>query len=552
MIARALVAALVLLPAAAAAHPLPRPSSGQAARDNPPPTGTAIVRGRVVAAATEHGLAKVTVRAVSPSLRVNKAVLTDASGRYEITELPAGRYSISATKINYVPTAHGQLRPLGPGRPIDVANGAVVDHVDVALQRTGAISGKIVDEFGDPAEVVQVAPMRYMFFNGERRLQMAGPSSMTNDLGEYRLFGLFPGQYYVSATLRNNNFGSESTEATAYAPTFFPGTGSSADAQKLIVAAGQTLSGIDITLIPVVAARVSGTALDTLGRPLANARVDLMLRAGFVWSEGRGTWTRPDGTFVISGVPPGEYTLQASLQGQQDEYALADVTVAGGDVSGVQLVATKTTPIRGRIVFEPGKAKPPTGPAVRVTAVRPFPMLGVPGTTTGREDGSFELKTASGNAHIRAALLGNGDWRLSHVLVNGVDVIDTGLDIPAGGSVDNVIVELTSRHTEISGSVVDGAGDRVRDCVVVVFAQDSQRWTGPTRYVVATRPDLEGVLHARVPAGDYYAVAFEHPEPQVPTDPDVLAQLRDRAIPISIGDGETKALELKLSQPPVY
>jgi hypothetical protein len=544
MNARACVVGLLLLPAAAPAQP--------PARDTPPPTGTAIVRGRVIVAGTEHGLAKATVRALSPPLRVNKAVLTDASGRYEIAELPAGRYSIATTKANYVPAVYGQLRPLGPGKPIDVANRAVVDHVDFALQRTGAISGRIVDEFGDPAAVVQVAPMRYMFFNGERRLQIAGPSSTTNDLGEYRLFGLFPGQYYVSATLRNNNFGSESTEATAYAPTFFPGTGSSADAQKLTLAAGQTLSGIDITLLPVVAARVSGTALDVQGRPLANAMVDLMQRAGFAPSAGGNAPTRPDGTFVISGVPPGEYTLRASLPGQQDEYALADVTVAGGDVSGVQLVATKSTPIRGRIVFEPGKGKPPVGPAVRVTVVRPFPMVGAPGTTTGREDGTFELKTASGHAHIRAAVLNNGEWRLSHVLVNGIDVIDTGFDIPAGGSVDNVLVALTSRHTEISGSVADTAGDRVRDCVVVLFAQDSRRWNGPTRYVAAIRPDSESVFHARLPAGDYYAVAFEHPEPQVPTDPEVLAQLRDRAIPISVGDGETKELELKLSQPPVY
>lgn len=544
MIVRALVAGMLLLPLAAPAQP--------PARDNPPPTGTAIVRGRVVVAGTEHGLAKVTVRAVSPPLRVNKAVLTDASGRYEIAELPAGRYSITTTKTNYVPAVHGQLRPLGPGKPIDVANGTVVDHVDFALQRAGAIAGKIVDEFGDPAAGVQVVPMRYMFFNGERRLQSAGPWSITNDLGEYRLFGLFPGQYYVSATLRSNNLGSESTEATAYAPTFFPGTGSPADAQKLIVAAGQTFSGIDIALIPVIAARISGTALDALGRPLDKATVDLMPRVAFAPSPGGNAPTRPDGTFVISGVPPGEYTLRASRPGQQeDEYALADVTVAGGDVSGLQLVATKPTPIRGRIVFEPGKGKPPVGPAVRVTAVRPIPMVGVPGTTTGREDGTFELKTASGHAYIRAAVLGTGDWRLSHVLVNGIDIIDTGLDIPAGSSVDNVLVELTSRHTEISGSVVDAAGDHVRDCVVILFARDPQRWTGPTRYVVATRPDSESVFHARLPAGDYFAAAFEHPE-QVPTDPEVLAQLRDRAIPFSIADGETKKVELKLSQAPVY
>jgi len=482
---------------------------------------------------------------------VNKAVLTDASGRYEIGELPAGRYSITTTKTNYVPAVHGQLRPLGPGKPIDVANGTVIDHVDFALQRAGAIAGKIADEFGDPAAVVQVAPMRSMVFNGERQLRMIGSSS-TNDLGEYRIYGLVPGQYYVSATLRNDCC-AESTEPMAYAPTFFPGTGSSADAQKITVVAGQTVSGINITLRPVVAARVSGTAFDAQGRPLAGAFVDLMPRARFVPGGSGGASTRPDGTFIISGVTPGEYTLRASMQGAQDEYAAADVTVAGGDVSGVQLVATKSTLIRGRIVFEPGKAKPPAAAMVRVTLVRPVPVVGVRGDTAANEDGTFELKAASGHAHIRAAVFGTGEWRLNHVLINGVDVIDSGFDVPAGGAVDNVVVAMTSRHSEVSGSVVDAAGDRIRDCVVIVFAQNSQRWTGPTRYVAATRPDQESVFHARIPAGDYYAAAFEHSEPQPPpTDADVLSQLRDRAIAFSIADGETKKLELKLSQPPVY
>ena len=97
----------------------------------------------------------------------------------------------------------GQRRPLGQGAPIDVATGQVVARIDAALQLAAVITGRIVDEFGDPVTNVRVAPMRYQFINGERRIQQAGGGgTMTNDLGEYRIYGLLPGQYFVSATYR--------------------------------------------------------------------------------------------------------------------------------------------------------------------------------------------------------------------------------------------------------------------------------------------------------------------------------------------------------------
>ena len=99
----------------------------------------------------------------------------------------------------------------------------------------------------------------------------------------------------------------------------------------------------------------------------------------------------------------------------------------------------------------------------------------------------------------------------------------------------------------------DAAGALVRDCVVVVFAQDPQRWTSQTRYVVSSRPDPDNLFHLRLPAGDYFAVAFEEPDTSTPfNDPDVLKQLRDRAIMISIGDAAPTKLALKLSEPPVF
>ena len=513
-------------------------------------TGTAVIRGRVIAAGDARPLAKVEVRVLSSALKVDHATLTDANGRYEFTGLGAGRYTIAYAKANFVRASYGQRRPLGPGLPIDVANGQVVTRIDVSLRRTGVVSGRVVDEFGDPAVGALVMPMRYQFINGERRLLQSGRNGSTNDIGEYRIYGLMPGRYFIAAT--TNRFGSgDSNERTAYGPTYYPGTANLAEAQRLMVTAGQTIASINLSLLPVTAGRISGVALDEQGRPLAGATVYVTRRAGMY---GGSTQVRADGTFTLGGVTPGEYTVRASVPGIQDEVASAEVTMNGGDVTDIQLVLTKASTLRGRIVFERGAARPPRASAIRVNAFHPDSMTAMGGFANAKDDSTFEVKPSAGRLLIRAGIFGTGDWRLKRVVTaDGVDVTDAGLDVPANATIDGIVVELTSRHSEVSGTVSDGAGGRVRDCVVVTFAQDQQRWSAQTRYFGTSRPDMDNTFRLRLPAGDYYAVAFEELETGVSyNDPDVLQQLRDRAITFSIADGEKKTVELTLSAPPVY
>ena len=538
---------------ALAAHAQPQAP----ARDAPPPTGTSAIRGRVLAAAGDRPLAKAEVRATSGALRVNKAALTDANGRYEITELPAGRYTVSVSKPNYVRASYGQRRPLGPGTPIDVAAGQIVAQINVTLQRTAAIAGRIVDELGDAATGVQVAALRQMFVNGERRLQNAGPPIMTNDLGEYRLYALMPGQYFVAATLHSSTFGADGKESTAYAPTFYPGTGNPAEAQRVAVAAGETVTGINLTLLPVAPSRISGIVLDSRGQPMGGAFVNVLHRLGMSPMGGAGgTQARPDGTFTIGGLPPGEYTLRASLMGGQEEFAAADVTIAGGDVSDLQLVVAKPSVVRGRVVFEKSSAKPPAASAVRVSILHPTvsPMSSMAGMATPKDDGTFEARTGAGHTVIRAGVFGTGDWRLARVLTaDGADVIDAGLDVPANGAVEGIVIQLTSLHNELTGTVVDAAGAKIRDCVIVVFAQDPQRWTASTRFFGVSRPDVDSVFHMRLPAGAYLAAAFDDPDTMGQYNaPEILQQLREHAVAFTIDQTEKKAIELPLGAPPVY
>jgi protocatechuate 3,4-dioxygenase beta subunit len=550
-----LVATLNLAAAAAAVAQPPPPS--RPARDTPAAAsgGTAVVRGRVVDAATGRGLSRVQVRANTnnggpPPNPYPWLAMTDGDGRYEITGIPAGTYAIAATKQNYVRSAFGAERVEGPGKRMTLTDGQVLDKIDLRLVRAGVITGRVVDEFGDPVTDVMVAPMRHQFMQGSRRLTQTGRGAQTNDIGEYRMYGLTPGQYYVSATLRNVSVGNQATtDRTGYAATYYPGTANVAEAQRLTIAPGQTITSINLTLLPTQTARVSGVVLDVQGRPLAGTSVSAMQRMGFGGFGGSGGMTQADGKFTINGLTPGEYIIRANLPGGMQEQAVQNLTIDGSDISDLQLMVAKPSTIRGRVTFEQG-GTPPQASTIRITAMRDDPMLGG-GNVTVKEDLTFEMPLSAGRVFVRSPPSGP-NWRLSRVWLNGIDVTDTGIDVPVNSTLSEVVVELTDHLYPISGRVTDANGAVVRDCFVIVFAQNPAAWTPGTRYQGNVRPGLDDLFHLKMPAGDYYAVAITEVDAGAWTDPEFLTQVRDRATKFTLAAGETKTVDLPLSPPLVF
>src|SRR5205823_6775586 len=219
-------------------------------------TGTGRLLGRIVATDSGSVVRRAQVRISSPDIGT-KTALTDAQGRYEFKDLPAGRFTLSVSKSGFVTMQYGQSRPFEPGRPIELADAQVMEKADIALPRGSAVSGRVLDEFGEPVADASVAVMRSQYSGGRRRLVPAGRPSMTNDLGAFRIFGLPPGEYYLTSTLRtmdtmmmdmlggaslggptgsNNNSG--------YAATYYPGTPNPAEAQRVTLALGQELSSL--------------------------------------------------------------------------------------------------------------------------------------------------------------------------------------------------------------------------------------------------------------------------------------------------------------------
>jgi hypothetical protein len=558
-------------------------------------TGTGRIRGRIVSADTGQPVRRVQVRLTGQDV-APKTMLTDVDGRYEFTELPPGRFTVSATKSGFVSVQYGQTRPFESGKPIELAEAQVVEKADVVLPRGSVIAGRIVDEIGEPVTDAMVSAMRSVWSGGRRRLQAAGRTVPTNDLGQYRIFGLPPGDYFVSATLRGGEMamiemavvagGSAQAPTSGYAPTYYPGTISATDAQRVRVALGQEAGSTDFALAPVKLARVSGSVFRSDGRPAAGTMVNLIQRAAdnlFVFLD-RGGRTDQNGNFTISGVAPGDYNLQVrgmniatfssgdagntmvfstrvtqsggANPGEEPEFGSMPVTVAGEDVSNVVVVTTKGGTASGRVTFE-GGAQPTSLTGIRVTASTTDgePTIAFPGAPGGappgslQADGAFELRGLAGNRLLRVMGLPPG-WVVKSVTVDGHDATDTGFDFKPGAAVSGIDVVVTNKTTEINGTVTTANGQAVKDYTMVVFADDPAKWAFPqTRYVTAARPDQDGRVKIRnLPAGDYLAIAVEYLAQGEWGDPEVLDKLVVKATPLTLQEGESEALLLKLQR----
>lgn len=571
----------------------PRPGEGPApvGPNRQMKTGTGRIRGRIVTADAGTAVRRAQVRISGPDIG-SKAALTDADGRYEFRDLPAGRFTLTVTKAGFVVMQYGQNRPFEPGRPIELADGQFLDKADVALPRGSVLSGRVVDEFGEPVADAMVSAMRMQFVNGRRRLMNAGRTSQTNDLGQYRLYGLPPGEYFVSATLRSFEMMAMdmmsgpggpvgSAPASGYAPTYYPATASPGEAQRIAVAVGQELSSVDIALQPVKLARITGTAIASDGKPLAGAMISLVpsMRDAMFFMPGGTSRTSSDGQFTINNVVPGEYSLQARSMGAmmmdmgggamvfamsaggpagqaaspraEPEFANVPVSVSGEDVTGLVVVTTHGGKASGRLVFE-GGAKPEGIDAMRVIAPSADPDAGpMPGVGPApvKGNGTFEVSGLIGTRMFRPINLPHG-WTLKSVRLNGADITDTGVELKAGEEVGGIELDLTRQSTSISGFVNDSRGTPVKDYTVVVFSDDQQKWALPmTRWTSSARPDQDGRFKVNnLPPGGYYAIAVEYVASGEWNDPDWLERVRSSATHFSLDEGAGTTLTLKLSR----
>jgi protocatechuate 3,4-dioxygenase beta subunit len=517
----------------------------------PAKTGTATLRGHVVAADSGQPLRKAQVRIFAAELRENRMTSTDADGKYEFKEVLAGRYSITASKGSFVQLQYGQQRPFEPGKPLEILDGQLVEKVDFALPRGGIVTGRVIDEFGEPLSDAMVSMQRYQNMGGQRRLVPAGRTATTNDVGEFRLYAIPPGQYYLSATLRNPGMMADNDDRSGYAATYFPGTTNIAEAQKVTVGLGQIISDLNMALLPTRVSRVTGSAVDSQGRPMMGMVFAVPRGDSVFMGIGQPGQVKPDGSFVVGGLTPGRYMLQARGMNMGDgEAAYLDLTVNGDDITGVRLVAGKPSIVTGRVIVDPAAAQVLRPSTIRFS-LQPvqFDMVMLGGMQPGpvNDDLTFEIKAQPGT--FRVALVGQmPGWSIRSVRYRGTDITDSGMEFRANEDVSELEVELTNKVTDVSGLVTNSKGEALKDYSVVVFPQDREKWTANSRYMRTTRPDQDGRFKVTgLPPGEYRVIALDYVDQNEWNSPEYLDGLRSKATSFSINEGETKSVDLRIT-----
>jgi protocatechuate 3,4-dioxygenase beta subunit len=308
---------------------------------------------------------------------------TGVDGRFCFSDVAPGRYRLGAERVGYVPQMYGSDDSWSQGMVLALEKGQKLESMLIRLVRASVISGKILDEDGEPAVGILVQalvppdtlePLLVGETEGTRLLHsntlLPVQTTSTNDLGEYRLAGLPPGQYLVDAVDSRNrmsdmslvgNYISEGTEAEdseKYAPTYYPGTTRREQAVSIDVKSGND-SIANIQLMHEKMITVSGTVVHEDGTPVIGAMVSLTDSnlAPFMFS-GLGDMVDAKGHFSIQHVLPGAYTLRATaFQGddmKQGLQARQKIEAGQQDVSNLRLVVGRGLSLTGKITVEGG------------------------------------------------------------------------------------------------------------------------------------------------------------------------------------------------------
>lgn len=554
-----------------------------AANAAPAPEGTATLGGTVVADASGAPVRLAYVVLVGAGTGVLKVTSTDSAGKFSFAKLPADRYTVGASKLPYVGAVAGARRPARPGVPIVLANGATITDVAIRLPMGAAISGTVYDERGQPSAGAFVGLQQRKMLNGERVLVPAGFTA-ADDRGFYRAHSLVPGEYLVmalpqrpvsagaraltdqevDAALRGTPLppaGAGPDQNMAFAPVYFPGTTRVNDAQAVLVAAGEDRQNVDLRLERVRMGRVEGTVATGDGQPLPMVTVFISTTPGSSPLTTTSTVRvgPPERRFGLTSAP-GSYTLVARTPGTGGLFAVAQLDMAGSDVTGVQLILQPPLTFGGRLS---AKGTTPL-PALGGHRIQMLPISGALGgmaapqvSATGSA-GEFTVtnivpgRYVIGSAPFLGASTASVTWGLESVVMDGKDVTDLPIDITAEALPKDVSVVLGDRWQELSGRLTDSAGAGVSDYTVLVFPVNDTYWLHGSRRIVTAQPGTDGRFTlggpgpSLLPAGDYYLAAVTDVSKDEQYDPAFLQSLLGAAIRVTLAPGERQTQDLRV------
>jgi protocatechuate 3,4-dioxygenase beta subunit len=470
----------------------------------PQAPATATLTGRVVDEPTGAPIARAIVYVQSSGRNKSVQKLTGPDGRFELTGLPAGEYFLTATAGEFKAT-HVGPRPI-TGAPIRLKPGEARE-VPIALGRARAITGRVVDEAGLPLSGVRIR-LRDLSTGSD---YYAFGQSQSNDLGDFRVFGLAAGRYLVCAE-GNANPSFRATEPAAqvrFVRTCYPSSLDTENAQPIVVRTAD-VEGVEIRMRRSRTFTISGVVVDSGGTPRTSYALELT-RVERDGSSGSSQHVQA-GRFNVTNVVPGRYVVSAEIRPEQsssnpEEKGSVPIEVTSADVDDLVITMKKPVSVRGIVTFEDGVPPNIETAKLRVAPSRVRPELSFSGLRFGQvqPDLTFRIENLFGPFALTLGGL-PVDHVVKSIRYRNRDILDQATEFD-GDPRYPVEIVVTGRTAELSGRVLDERGNPAASSTIHVFPADPARWQA-WRHGGGRSNDAGAFRVRGLAAGDYLMVVL--------------------------------------------
>jgi protocatechuate 3,4-dioxygenase beta subunit len=536
----------------------PRPSAATAEITPSATEDLCTVEGHILNSATGEPLRKASVvlrRAggdVGSGAGSVYGATSDAAGYYVISGVEPGQYRLMAERNGFVPQQYGTKGTRQPGTILTLTKAQRLKDMDFRLIAQGVITGRVVDEDGDPVQNVMVNCVRQIYSRG-RKQWMPTSGQMTNDLGEYRMHGLAPGRYYLSATFRPGFMEGVMEGAGAdesYAPTYYPGASSPETASPLDITPGAQLRGVDVHLHKTRTVRVRGrVTLPGTGKGPRNTMIRLMSRSDSglsMFMPRMSRVTSENGNFVITGVTPGSYWIIADSSGEEGRLsAKAPIDVGSGAVDDVVLALSSGVELHGSVKVAEGMTTKTSNARVQLEPKADGLMMGPAPSGAVSEDGKFTLRNVLPDAYSVRVYGLPDDCYVKSVQFGDADVTDTGIDFSNAVAAGEFVVTVSTGAPQLTGAVQDGRQHSVTSAYVVLIPEGKRRESQQYYKLTSTDQNGQFTIKGIVP-GEYRAYAFDEIEPGAYMDPEFMKPFESKGERVSLRENGRENLQLKL------
>jgi protocatechuate 3,4-dioxygenase beta subunit len=512
----------------------------------------ASIAGTVVRDPDNQPLRKVLIQIVSTDQKQenNYSVTTDADGHFSLENVKPGQYHVYAEKTGFQEIDRRKHKT--DGEVFSVTPGQQLQDVVFHLQATAVISGRVVDEDGEAVAQATVFIRRKKPGKG-LKLETAG-SERTNDLGEFRSFGLAPGQYLVVVMpppdvrdlTREKPPEDAAKPDTRYLTTYYPAATDASQASFIALHPGDDIP-VNVMLSPVHTYRVRGVLTGI--QPGQKPTVEIVSKAGDVLL--RASEVTADGRFEVRGVAPGSYAIRASAGGEsQVVTARQEINVIAGDVDGLKLAPMPSFAVTGHLTLE---GRPQADAAQYTVNLRGAEVGDDPGFFISQEffgentkvdrQGNFQWNNINPGSYI--VQLYGGDAKSAYLTSIKVGNTRPDAEFSLSGATAIELVASTKAAT-LEGIVLDQDHQPVPNATVVAVPDEKYRKV-PSRYVVETSDQKGWFAMKGLAPGTYTLYAWMDLENDLYYDSDFLASQSGNATPMKFDEGTDQHVELKLS-----